>query len=99
MISHGGAGTIINALLKKKPVVIVPRMQRFKEHTNNHQVDLALALDAKGKAICVKEMQNLGKAVEMAANFKQALASERAGLVREIKLFLQSVELSAREWR
>ncbi len=99
VISHGGAGTIINALLKKKPLVIVPRMQRFNEHTNDHQVDLAMALDAKGKAICVKEIRNLGKAVEMAVGFKQALTSERAGLIREIKLFLQRVELSARERR
>lgn len=91
VISHGGAGTIINALLKKKPLVIVPRMQRFNEHTNDHQVDLAMALDEKGKAICVKKIQNLGKAVEMAADFKQALASERAGLAKEIKLFLQRV--------
>lgn len=91
-VSHGGAGTIINALLNRKPLVVVPRMQCFKEHTNDHQVDLAMALDGKGKAICVKEIRNLGKAIKRAAGFKQALASERAGLVREIKLFLQGAD-------
>jgi len=92
IVSHGGAGTIINSLRNNKPLVIVPRLQRFSEHTNDHQLDLALALASKGKAIAVKDVKDLRKAIQEAANYKPSLSSERQGLIKEIKSFLQVLD-------
>jgi len=44
VISHAGAGTIFQCLnLNKRPIVI-PRLKKFDEHVNDHQLDLALKL-------------------------------------------------------
>ncbi len=39
IVSHAGMGSIINALKLKKPIVIFPRLSKFGEHRNDHQVD------------------------------------------------------------
>lgn len=38
IISHAGMGTIISSLEMCKPLVVVPRLQRFGEHRNDHQL-------------------------------------------------------------
>ena len=90
VVSHGGAGTIINALLGKKPLVVVPRLAKFGEHTNNHQLDLAGALEEKGKAIAVFGIGDLEKRVLDAFSFRPNLESDRRGLVGRIASFLEA---------
>ncbi|MFH1105981.1 MAG: PssE/Cps14G family polysaccharide biosynthesis glycosyltransferase [Candidatus Aenigmatarchaeota archaeon] len=48
IITHAGAGTIIEALSYKKPVIVVPRLKKFGEHTDDHQIDLADNLSRHG---------------------------------------------------
>lgn len=88
VISHGGAGTIINALLYKKPLLVVPRLQKFNEHTNDHQLDLARALEKEGKVLAVFEMQDLHKKILELSSFRPKLASNKARLVKRIAGFL-----------
>jgi UDP-N-acetylglucosamine transferase subunit ALG13 len=53
IVTHAAAGSILVALLSEKPLVVVPRLRRFDEHMDDHQRQLAAALDAQGKAIAV----------------------------------------------
>lgn len=41
IISHAGMGTIISALVKQKPIIIMPRSVKLKEHRNDHQLATA----------------------------------------------------------
>lgn len=41
VISHAGMGTIISALVKEKPLIILPRLVKYKEHRSDHQVATA----------------------------------------------------------
>ncbi len=45
IISHAGMGTIISALVLNKPILVMPRIARFKEHRNDHQVDTAKSFE------------------------------------------------------
>lgn len=45
VISHAGMGTIINALVENKPILILPRLAKYKEQRNDHQWDTAKALE------------------------------------------------------
>ncbi len=38
IISHAGVGTIINAALQCKHLILFPRLRVFKEHRNDHQL-------------------------------------------------------------
>jgi UDP-N-acetylglucosamine transferase subunit ALG13 len=48
IISHAGMGTIISALEKKKPIIVMPRLFRFNEHRNDHQLGTARQMDLGG---------------------------------------------------
>jgi len=38
IVAHAGMGTIISALMKKKPIIVMPRMVKYREHRNDHQL-------------------------------------------------------------
>jgi UDP-N-acetylglucosamine transferase subunit ALG13 len=48
IISHAGMGTIISALVNKKPIIVMPRLMKYNEHRNEHQLATAKKFDALG---------------------------------------------------
>lgn len=38
VVAHAGIGTILTALLKQKPVLLMPRRSELAEHRNDHQL-------------------------------------------------------------
>lgn len=40
LITHGGVGSIITGLKENKKIIAVPRLKKYKEHTNDHQVQI-----------------------------------------------------------
>ncbi|UJH91739.1 hypothetical protein LZ575_03385 [Antarcticibacterium sp. 1MA-6-2] len=38
IIGHAGTGTILSALVKQKPLIIMPRICKYGEHRNDHQL-------------------------------------------------------------
>lgn len=40
LITHGGTGAIIGAVKKGKKVIAVPRLAKYGEHVDNHQLQL-----------------------------------------------------------
>lgn len=40
VITHGGTGVIINAVKKGKKVIAVPRLSKYGEHVDDHQMQL-----------------------------------------------------------
>ena len=40
VITHGGVGSILDALKYQKKVIAVPRLKQYGEHENNHQIQI-----------------------------------------------------------
>ncbi|MBD2105159.1 sugar transferase [Leptolyngbya sp. FACHB-261] len=51
IIAHCGEGTALLLEASGKPYVLVPRTQRFGEHVDDHQLELADALEQQGVSI------------------------------------------------
>ncbi len=51
VITHGGTGVIVNALKKGKKVIAVPRLVKYNEHVDDHQMQL-LEEFQKSNLIC-----------------------------------------------
>jgi beta-1,4-N-acetylglucosaminyltransferase len=47
IISHAGIGSILTAIDMKKPVVLVPRRKELNEMVDDHQIEIASALEAE----------------------------------------------------
>lgn len=44
VVSHAGVGNVINVLEQNNNLVIVPRLEEYKEHIDNHQIEFAKIL-------------------------------------------------------
>lgn len=40
IICHGGIGSILDALKRKKKVIAIPRLEKYNEHVDNHQIEI-----------------------------------------------------------
>ena len=45
VITHGGTGAIIGAVKKGKKVIAVPRLAKYGEHVDDHQLQLIKQFD------------------------------------------------------
>lgn len=64
VISHGASGSIMGALNAGKKVIAVARLEKYGEHINDHQVAINETLGAEGLVLAVREMRELGDAIE-----------------------------------
>jgi len=84
VITHGGAGCIIDALSNKKSVIAVPRFKKFNEHVNDHQLDLVKALAEHKRIYPVYDISRLENAIHEIKKIKQ-LKSTKDSLCKEIE--------------
>lgn len=70
IITHGGVGSIINGLNKNKTVIAVPRLAKYGEHVNDHQVQIVENFDKEGYIIGIENLDNLSDALKKAKKFK-----------------------------
>lgn len=64
IISHAGVGTIMETLKSNKNIIVIPRLEKYKEHTNNHQLDIAKEFSKKGYIRIATNYEELKKAIE-----------------------------------
>lgn len=63
IICHAGAGTLLYAVQLEKVPVAMPRLVRYNEHVNDHQVQLVEAFAAEGRIVPAYEPGELAAAV------------------------------------
>lgn len=68
IITHGGVGTILNALKSDKKVIAIPRLAKFKEHNDNHQLEICEKFDKDKYIISCKNFEGLKDAI---LNYKE----------------------------
>lgn len=69
VITHGGVGSIISAITKGKKVIAVPRLKKYNEHVNDHQIEIIDSFNEKGFIIGIHSVEELGEALDKAINF------------------------------
>lgn len=69
IITHGGVGSIISSLKKGKKVIVVPRLKKYDEHVNNHQLQIARRFEQEGYVKHVINLKNLEKVMKSMDEF------------------------------
>lgn len=64
VIGHCGAGTIINAMSFGKPLIVMPRLVKFNENSDNHQLEIAKLLEQSQIARVVYDVQDLESVIQ-----------------------------------
>ena len=70
IITHGGTGTITDALKLGKKVIGVPRLSQYKEAIDDHQVELIDFFRKQGYIIGVNDVEELEWAIEKSKSFE-----------------------------
>jgi UDP-N-acetylglucosamine transferase subunit ALG13 len=97
VVSHAGMGTIILCREHGTPILIFPRREKFGEHVNDHQLEIAQVLEKRGDPntyIVYEESQLEEKIMEVAGKKETVDAGNRGreNLVRTIKDFIETCQ-------
>ena len=66
VISHGGAGTLLNVLQAGRVPVVMPRRQQYSEHVDDHQVELVRELAKFGRVVPAFEAADMPRSIREA---------------------------------
>lgn len=69
LITHAGVGTILQGLKLKKKIIVFPRLERFNEHVDDHQLQIASNFANKNYVLMCKDESDLEKMINGAINF------------------------------
>lgn len=69
IVSHAGAGSILDALKYGKSIILVPRLKKHREHIDDQQLELSEALEKSDKCLVVYDIQKLGVVINNARKF------------------------------
>jgi len=98
VVSHAGMGTIILSKQYGIPIIIFPRRKIYKEHVNDHQMEIAKVLEERRDVnihVVYEEGQLEKKMIELLENKVKVAPQEnvgRASLIRTIRAFIQESE-------
>lgn len=70
LITHGGVGSILTGLRARKKIIAVPRLAKYKEHTNDHQLQIVNNFANKGYILQLNENDNLAYVLQECKKFK-----------------------------
>lgn len=62
IVCHAGIGSVMDALRARRPAIVVPRLRKFNEHMNDHQLDVAKAVQARGWGRMILDIDELDDA-------------------------------------
>ena len=70
IITHGGVGSILAGLKKDKVVIAAARLSKYKEHNNDHQLQIIEEFTKEGYILELEDFDKLDEILKKAKTFK-----------------------------
>ena len=91
LITHGGVGSIITDLQNNKKVIVAPRLAKYDEHMNDHQLQITENFYKAGYILPLYENDDLGKVLKDIKSFKpKKFKSNTSHMVKLISDFIDN---------
>lgn len=93
VITHGGTGVIIGAVKKGKKVIAVPRLAKYGEHVDDHQLQLLHQFDDLGIIMACYETEKLPECYRALENtdFRPYVSNTQV-IIDSIDSFIMSID-------
>jgi len=85
------AMAILDAQEQGTPVIVVPRLKRYNEVIDDHQLDFAKHLERKGKVMAVYDVDKLEEALRKIDSKPVKLVRDKS-LVNALKKYIEVIE-------
>ncbi len=92
VITHGGTGVIIGAVKQGKKVIAVPRLKKYGEHVDDHQIQLLKEFEKMKLIYTCYESEDLGKAVvEVRKITYREYVSNTVNIIDSLKEYISKI--------
>ena len=92
VITHGGTGAIIGAVKKGKKVIAVPRLAKYGEHVDDHQLQLIKQFDDLNLICPCRDTDELAEAIETVKHTRYAAyESNTTTIVDSIEKYIEEL--------
>lgn len=91
VVSHAGIGAVMDALRAGRPLVVVPRLKRFGEHMNDHQLELAEVIAKRGWGRMVLDVEELEDACRQPPAIPESYRPAKAALIAALRHEVEKV--------
>ena len=92
VIAHGGTGALIGASKKGKNIIAVPRLAKYGEHVDDHQLQIVKVLEDEGYVRAVYDMEKLGSAIQEALdNPIKKIYQRESNIIGIIEQYIESL--------
>ena len=92
VITHGGTGAIVGAVKKGKKVIAVPRLSKYGEHVDDHQVQLAKSFAEKNYVFMYNEGDSISELIKKTKIHRfERYFSQRDKLLKVLDDFINSI--------
>lgn len=68
VITHGGTGAIVGALKNGKKVIAIPRLKKYNEHVDNHQLQIVKQFEEMNFIATCDNLDDLACTIETVKN-------------------------------
>ena len=93
LITHSGVATIIKGLENKRKVIVVPRLSKYGEHVDDHQVQIAEAFSELNFVIMCSEDDDLDQLIVDAKEHRfENYVSQRKKMISTINDFIDRLK-------
>ncbi len=93
IITHAGAGSILSAVKKGKVVIAAPRLKKYGEHTNDHQLQIAKEFADAGYILELRDFHKLDKLLEKSKTFKpKKFVSNTPNMVKLVSDYIEETD-------
>lgn len=92
VITHGGVGSIMDGIKMQKRVISIPRLKKYKEHVNDHQLQICEKFENDGYIIVAKNEEELESAIKNISKFKtKEYYDNNSNFVSKLKLAIDNL--------
>lgn len=90
LITHGGVGSILAGLKNHKIVIACPRLSKYNEHINDHQIQIVSKFSKEKLLLSYNEKDNLEEIIEMSKKFiPKNYKSNTSNMIKIIENFIE----------
>lgn len=89
VVSHAGVGSILTALEQKTHLIIFPRLKRYSEVVDDHQLEIAKELSENPNVTIVNDVEDLEESLKTIFSFVEESSENR--LVYSLKKYIFSI--------
>jgi UDP-N-acetylglucosamine transferase subunit ALG13 len=92
IITHAGTGSIISGLKKKKIVIAAPRLAKYNEHNDDHQLELAEVFEEQGHILVWRDGEKLEDVLKKVEAFEpKPFVSKKEKMLNLLQDFIDSI--------